>query len=62
MLTLFKNNKKLILYFIIILGLGILLEYKNIIETEKFIGFCMVFGILYFVVRTLLVGNCSQKK
>lgn len=62
MLFLIPKNKKFLLYFIIIIIIGIFLEYKNIIETEKFIGFCIIFGILYYVIRTLLVGYCSQKK
>ncbi len=62
MLFLIPKNKKFLVYFIIIIIIGIFLEYKSIIETEKFIGFCIIFGILYYVVRTLLVGYCSDKK
>lgn len=60
MYFLIPKDKKTLFFYIAIILLGILLEYLNIWETEKVIGIAMLIAIAFFVIKTLLFGNCDN--
>lgn len=60
MFFLIPEDKRILIFYILVILAGILTDYLDIISTEKFIGIVMMIGILFFVIRTLIFGNCSK--
>lgn len=54
-----KNPKELIFYVIVIL-VGIVLEYYDIADIEKVIAIGILAVIFRFVLKTLLFGTCRE--
>lgn len=57
-----KDNPKQLLYYIIIILLGILFEYLKLISIEKTIGIGILALIVVFVIKTLFGCNCNKKE
>ncbi|ADG94095.1 hypothetical protein Arnit_2445 [Arcobacter nitrofigilis DSM 7299] len=60
MFFLIPEDKRVLIFYILVILTGIFLDYLNIIATEKFVGIVMLAGILFFVIRTLIFGYCTQ--
>jgi len=60
MFFLIPEDKRVLIFYILVILAGLFLDYLNIIATEKFIGIVILIAILFFVIRTLLFGNCSK--
>ena len=60
MYFLIPEDKRVLIFYILVILAGILCDYLDIISTEKFIGIVMMIAILFFVIRTLIFGNCSK--
>lgn len=60
MFFLIPEDKRILIFYILVILAGIFCDYLDIISTEKFIGIVMMIGILFFVIRTLIFGNCRK--
>lgn len=60
MFFIIPKNKRILVFYILVILAGILVEYLKIMPTVKFVGIIILIGILFFVVRTILFGNCSS--
>lgn len=60
MYFLIPEDKRVLIFYILVILTGILLDYLELISTEKFIGIVMLIAILFFVIRTLIFGTCSK--
>ncbi len=60
MYFLIPEDKRVLIFYILVIITGIFLDYLNIIATEKFIGIIFLIAILFFVIRTLLFGYCTK--
>ncbi|MGB5919707.1 hypothetical protein [Arcobacter sp.] len=60
MFFLIPEDKRVLIFYILVIITGVFLDYLNIIATEKFVGIVMLAGILFFVIRTLIFGYCTQ--
>lgn len=54
-----ENPKELIFYIIVIL-LGIILEYYDIADIEKVIGIGILAVIVRYVLKSLIFGTCTK--
>jgi hypothetical protein len=61
MFFLIPENKRILIFYILVIITGVFLDYLNIISTEKFVGIVMLAGILFFVIRTLIFGYCTKE-
>lgn len=59
MYFIFDNPRQLIFYIIVIL-IGIVLEYLQIAAVEKVIAVGIFAGIVLYVVKTILFGQCKR--
>ncbi|MEA1914187.1 MAG: hypothetical protein U9N30_02625 [Campylobacterota bacterium] len=55
----FNDAKQLIFYIVVILT-GIVLEYFGIADVEKVIAVGIFAGLVLYVVKTILFGQCTQ--
>ncbi len=62
MFFLIPRSKKALFFYISIILLGIIFEYLNLLSAEKTIGICMLIAITFFVVKSILVGHCSNEE
>ncbi|RXJ79525.1 hypothetical protein [Arcobacter sp. F2176] len=60
MFFLIPEDKRVLIFYILVIICGVFLDYLGIIATEKFIGIVMLAGILFFVIRTLIFGYCTK--
>jgi hypothetical protein len=60
MFFLIPEDKRVLIFYILVIITGIFLDYLNIIATEKFVGIMILAGILFFVIRTLIFGYCTK--
>jgi len=60
MFFLIPEDKRVLIFYVLVILTGILLEYLNIIATEKFVGIIILIAILFFVIRTLIFGYCTK--
>ena len=60
MFFLIPEDKRVLIFYILVILTGIFLDYLDIIATEKFIGIVILAAIVFFVIRTLLFGYCTK--
>ena len=60
MFFLIPEDKRVLIFYILVILTGLFLDYLNIIPTEKFVGIVILTAILFFVIRTLLFGYCKK--
>jgi hypothetical protein len=60
MFFLLPEDKRVLIFYVLVIICGVFLDYLGIIATEKFVGIVMLAGILFFVIRTLIFGYCTQ--
>jgi hypothetical protein len=60
MFFLIPEDKRVLIFYILVIITGVFLDYLNIIATEKFIGIIILVSILFFVIRTLIFGYCTK--
>lgn len=55
MFFLIPEDKKVLLFYILIILLGIILEHFNIFTTQKVIAFCMLLGLIYYIIQVIFL-------
>ncbi|PLY10377.1 MAG: hypothetical protein C0626_05195 [Arcobacter sp.] len=60
MFFLIPEDKRVLIFYILVILTGIFLEYLDIIATEKFVGIVILIAIVFFVIRTLIFGYCTK--
>lgn len=60
MFFLIPKDKRVLIFYTLVILTGIFLESLNIIATEKFVGIIILAAILFFVIRTLIFGYCTK--
>ncbi|WP_419765471.1 MAG: hypothetical protein ACNI28_03140 [Arcobacter sp.] len=60
MFFLIPEDKRVLIFYVLVILTGILLEYLDIIATEKFVGIVILIAIVFFVIRTLIFGYCTK--
>jgi len=60
MFFLIPEDKRVLIFYVLVILTGIFLEYLEIIATEKFVGIVILIAIVFFVIRTLIFGYCTK--
>ncbi|WP_419769192.1 MAG: hypothetical protein ACNI3C_07465 [Candidatus Marinarcus sp.] len=62
MFFIFDIKKPLtLLYYIVVIAVGILLEHLDVLSVEKTIGIALFATIVFFVIKTLFICDCHKK-
>lgn len=55
-----RDNPKELIFYVIVIIIGIVLEYYDIADIEKVIAIGILAVVARFVIKTLLFGTCKR--
>lgn len=55
-----RENPKELIFYVLVIILGLILDYYDIADVEKVIAVGILAVIVRFVIKTLLFGTCNR--